>query len=514
MSLKILNSQQIRKADAFTIEHEKISSVELMERAAAAFVRAYVKLYDEKREVLVFCGTGNNGGDGLVIARMLLSQKYRVQVFIVRQNGKVSADFQENLEKLSKFHEPKEIRDAADVPEIREEAVVVEALFGTGLSRPVEGIYAEVINKINSGKAEVVSVDIPSGLYTDSPADKNGAIVRADYVITFHNPKLVFMMPESGRWIRNWKMVNIGLSKEFLADVETPYCFTDLDTIRRIYRNRDKWSHKGDFGKVLLIAGSKGKIGAGVLCAKACLRSGVGLLSVYLPGCGYDIMQISIPEAMVQTDPSEESFSAAPDIKAYDVIGMGPGIGTSEPTTQAFRDLLKQVRSNQPMVLDADALNLLSRNNDLLELLPKNAILTPHPKEFERLVGHWENDFERLYKQQEFSRKHKVVVVLKGAHTSIAAPDGSVYFNSTGNPGMATGGTGDVLTGILAGILGQQYSPFEAAILGVFLHGLAADLAAKELGEDAIIASDLIAFLPQAFQQINDPAFTIAAQEY
>ncbi len=514
MSLKILNSRQIREADAYTIEHEKMTSAELMERAAAAFVRAYVKMYDEKHEVFIFCGTGNNGGDGLVIGRMLLSQKYKVHVYIVRQNGKVSADFQENLEKLNKFHEPAEISEKAEVPEPDENSIIIDALFGTGLSRPVEGIYAEVINKINKSRAEVVSVDIPSGLYPDSPADKTGAIVRADCAITFHNPKLAFMLPENGRWIRTWKIVNIGLNKDFLERIVSPYCFTDLDTIRRIYRSRDKWSHKGDFGKVMLIAGSKGKIGAGVLCAKACLRSGAGLLTVYLPACGYEIMQMSIPEAMVQTDPSEETFSSSPDVKGFDVIGMGPGLGTGKETKEAFKDLLNNIPDNQLVVLDADALNLLSRNNDLLELLPQRAVLTPHPKEFERLVGHWDNDFERLEKQKEFSRKHNVVVVLKGAHTSIASPDGQVYFNSTGNPGMATGGTGDVLTGILAGLLGQKYPPFEAAILGVFLHGLAADLAARELGEDAIIASDIVTYLPKAFREVNDPGYTISAQLY
>ena len=512
MGIKVLNASQIRKADNYTIEHEKISSVELMERAAAAFVRTYVQMYDEKQPVLVFCGTGNNGGDGLAIARMLLSQQFKVQVYVVRREGKASADFQENLEKLNKYHEPVEIQGEDDFPEIPKESVVIDALFGTGISRPLEGLYASVIDKINESGAEVVAVDIPSGMYPDVPAGENDTIVRADTVITFHNPKLSFLMPSGGRWIRTWKIVNIGLHQGFLDGLATPYCFSDPNSIRKIYKSRSKWSHKGDFGKVLLIAGSRGKMGAGVLCARACLRSGAGLLSVYLPACGYDIMQISLPEAMVMTDPSAEHFSEAPDPEGFDVIGMGPGLGTSEETMKAFRDLL--MKSSQPMVLDADALNLLSKHNEILEYLPENAVLTPHPKEFRRLTGEWRNDFERLQKQLDFSKKYKVVVVLKGAHTSISSPDGQVYFNSTGNPGMASGGTGDVLTGILAGLLGQKYSPFEAAILGVFLHGLAADLAAKELGEEALIASDLIRYLPNAFLKIMDPAFTIAAQVY
>ncbi|WP_017733405.1 bifunctional ADP-dependent NAD(P)H-hydrate dehydratase/NAD(P)H-hydrate epimerase [Nafulsella turpanensis] len=512
MSIKILNARQIHEADAATLTHEQITSLELMERAASAFVRAYVEMYAEKRPVFIFCGTGNNGGDGLAIGRLLLNQQYKVQVYIVRENGKTSQDFRENLDRLNKFHEPKTISEAGQIPDFPEDAIIIDALFGTGLSRVVEGLYAEVIHSINQSMVEVVSVDIPSGLYADAPADPGGAIIKADCVITIHQPKLAFMMPENGKWMRKWKMVNIGLSPAYMEQVETPFCFSDLDTMRRIFKSRDKWSHKGDFGKVLLIAGSKGKIGAGVLCARACLRSGAGLLTVYLPACGYTIMQSSVPEAMVLTDPSQEQLTRSPKLEGFDVIGMGPGLGTAEITRKAFKELLEQ--ESRPMVLDADALNLLSRHRELMDLLPKNAILTPHPKEFERLVGSWENDFERLDKQIAFSREHQVVVVLKGAHSSISSPDGRVYFNSTGNPGMATGGTGDVLTGLLTGLLGQQYDPLEAAIMGVFLHGLAADLAAKELGEESLIASDLIAYLPKAYKEFVNPAFTIAAQDF
>lgn len=512
MSLKILTADQIREADAYTIKEEQIASVELMERAAAAFVRAYVKMYDEKSPVLIFCGTGNNGGDGLVIGRMLLSQQYKVQVYIVQRDGKSSADFQESLEKLNKYHEPKKLQAVRDFPEMPAGTVLIDALFGTGLSRPVEGLYADLIRKMNSSAAEIVSVDMPSGLYADKAVEEGDAIIRADWVISFHNPKLAFMLPENGRWIRKWRVVNIGLSKEYMQQAQSPYCFTTLETIRKIYQRRDKWSHKGDYGKVLLLAGSKGKIGASILCARACLRSGVGLLTVYLPNSGYPIMQSSVPEAMVLLDPSEEQFTQAPDTSPFDVLGLGPGLGTTSTVLKAFKAVLEQ--SKQPMVLDADALNLLSKNNELLDLLPENAILTPHPKEFERLCGAWKNGYERLQKQRAFSRKYGVVLVLKGAHSSITAPDGRVYFNSTGNPGMATGGTGDVLTGMLTGLLGQQYKPFDAAVLGVFLHGLAGDLAAKEMGEEALIASDLINWLSAAYMKIPDPSFSIPVEVY
>lgn len=512
MSVKILSAGQIREADQRTLEEEKIASYELMERAAAAFVRAFIKLYDEKKPVLVFCGTGNNGGDGMAIARMLLSQQYKVQAYITGPVEKGSADFLTNKEKLEKFQNPLLIEKEDQLPHIPEEAIVIDALFGSGLSRPITGLLAQVIQAINKSGAVVVSVDVPSGIYLDLPSEKDSAIVCADMVITFQVPKLTFMMPASGRHVRHWKMVNIGLSENYLQEVNSPYCFTNTKTIASIYRKRVKWSHKGDYGKILLVAGSKGKMGAGVLCARACMRSGAGLLTVHVPSSGYTILQVAIPEAMVLVDEHTDEFSTVPNVQSYNVVGVGPGLGTAEHTRRAFRKMLEEVQV--PMVLDADALNLLAEYQELLELLPKQAILTPHPKEFERLVGPWQHDFERLEKQRDFSRQHGVVLVLKGPHTSISAPDGRVYFNSTGNPGLATGGAGDTLTGILAGMLGQGYDPFDAAVLGVFLHGLAADLAAKELGQEAIIASDLIDYLPKAYQKINDPSFNISAQVF
>lgn len=512
MSLKILSAAQVREADRHTLEEEGIASLELMERAAAAFVRAYVKLYDEKKPVYIICGTGNNGGDGMAVTRMLISQQYKVQAYFAGSLERASPDFLANKEKLEKFQTPKEIQEAAQLPDFPADAVIIDALFGSGLSRPITGIFAQIIAAINKSRAEVVSIDVPSGIYLDKPLEKNSPVVCADLAITFQVPKLAFMLPQSGEHVRHWKLVNIGLSEAYLKDVGTSYCFTDTNTIAGIYRKRSKWSHKGDFGKILMVAGSKGKMGASVLCARACMRSGAGLLTVLVPSSGYTIMQVSVPEAMALVDNSAEEFSTVPDLSLFDVLGVGPGLGTSEQTKVAFTKVLKEAQV--PMVLDADALNLLARNPELLEFLPKKAILTPHPKEFERLVGKWQHDYERLQKQQQFSQKHGVVMVLKGPHTSISAPDGRVYFNSTGNPGLATGGSGDVLTGVLTAMLGQGYEPFDAAVLGVFLHGLAADLAARELGEEAIIASDLINYLPKAYQKINDPSFNISAQVF
>ncbi len=512
MSLKILSAEQIREADQRTLVEENIASLELMERASAAFVRAFVKLYDEKKPVYIFCGSGNNGGDGMAIARMLISQQFKVNTFVVGPVDKATPDFITNKEKLEKFQTVQHIEAVSQMPQLGEDALVIDALLGSGLSRPLQGLHAQVVSAINNYGVTVVSVDVPTGIYLDQPSETDTPIIYADMVITFQVPKLAFMMPESGQYVRHWKLVNIGLSEKYLQEVQTPYCFVDSTTIAQIYQKRDKWMHKGDFGKILLIAGSKGKMGACVLCARACMRSGAGLLTVQVPTIGYTIIQTAVPEAMALVDENVNEFSTVPDLEGFTVLGVGPGLGTAEHTRKAFQELLQSVQI--PMVLDADALNLLARYPDLLEHLPKQAILTPHAKEFERLVGTWQHDYERLLKQQEFSKKWNVVVVLKGPHSSIAAPDGRVYFNSTGNPGLATGGTGDVLTGILAGMLGQGYEPFDAAVLGVFLHGLSADLAARELGQEAIIASDLIDFLPKAYQKINDPTFSILTQVF
>lgn len=512
MSLKILSAEQIKEADRLTIEKEEIASLELMERAAAAFVRAYVKMYDEKKPVYIFCGTGNNGGDGMAIARLLINQQYKVSVFVLGALEKATADFLSNKEKLEKFQTPALIAGLSEMPQLPADAVVIDAILGSGLSRPITGLFAEVIQAINKSGAEVVSVDVPSGIYLNKPLDKDSVVACADLVITFQLPKLAFMMPGSAAYVKSWKVVNIGLDEAYLAQAQTPYCFTNINTITSIYRKRDKWSHKGDHGKILLIAGSMGKMGAGVLCARACLRSGAGLLTVHVPSCGYSIIQIAAPEAMALVDESPEEFTTAPDVSKFDVIGVGPGMGTAEETKRAFSKVLRN--TDKPMVLDADALNLLAKYPELLKELPDKAILTPHPKEFERLVGKWEHDYERLEKQQQFCKEHGVVLVLKGPHTSIASPEGTVYFNSTGNPALATGGTGDVLTGVLAAMLGQGYQTFDAAVLGVFLHGLAADLAAQELGQEAVIASDLIDYLPRAYKKINDPSFSILAQVF
>ncbi|HZX74575.1 MAG TPA: NAD(P)H-hydrate dehydratase [Cyclobacteriaceae bacterium] len=495
--LKILTTKQIKALDAYTIEHEPIVSIDLMERASNAFVHWFVGKFDTRKKVGVVCGTGNNGGDGLAIARLLTEWNYSVDVYIVRAQTKETEDFQKNVQRLPKQIEVREITSAPD--SFSKYDVLIDAIFGSGLTRPVDGLNANVIDVMNQSKAICVAVDIPSGLSADSTS--SGTIVKADFTVSFQLPKLAFLLPENGQYLGVWTTVNIGLSKEFIKGTSTElYLLTGKD-IKKIIKPRSKFDHKGNYGHALLIAGSYGKMGACVLSAKAALRSGVGLLTVHVPKNGYAIIQTAVPEAMVSIDVDDEFVTSIPDTEKYNATGIGPGIGQSPETIKALSVLL--TKSTKPLVVDADALNILASHRELLHSIPEKSILTPHPKEFERLVGNWKNDFERLEKLKEFSKQLKSIVILKGAYSAVATPDGSVYFNSTGNPGMATGGSGDVLTGILTGLLAQGYTSEDAAKAGVYLHGLAGDLAAQEKGMHGLIASDLIDFLPYAFSTLD-----------
>jgi NAD(P)H-hydrate epimerase len=376
---------------------------------------------------------------------------------------------------------------------------LIDAVFGSGLSRPVEGLYADVIRRINEANAIRIAVDIPSGLRADAPSQ--GEVVKARYTVSFQLPKLGFLFPNNALFVGEWCLVDIGLGKEFLKKERVAHFYLTPKDIRKRLKTRSQFDHKGTYGHALLVAGSLGKIGAAVLASRATLRAGVGLLTVHIPTCGYVVLQGSVPEAMVTQDVSADHITSVASPEKYTTIGIGPGLGQAQPTVAAVGRLLRQF--SKPMVIDADALNILAAHSELLQTVPPGSILTPHPREFERLVGSWKDDFQRLELQKRLAERLKCVVVLKGAHTSIAAPDRTVYFNATGNPGMATGGTGDVLTGLLTGLLAQGYEPVDAAILGVYLHGLAGDLAARELGQESLIASDLVDTFPAAFRHIR-----------
>ncbi len=493
--LKILSSDQVRDWDAFTISNEPIASIDLMERACRAFVVWFAERFNASRRVGVVCGTGNNGGDGLGIARLLREWGYSVNVWVVRGQSAGSADFNTNLGRLESAIPVLEVRQPGDPMVFDECDIVIDGIFGSGLSRPAEGIHAYAIEQINGAETTRIAIDIPSGLLIDRPS--TGAIVRAHYTVTFQLPKLAFYLPGCYAYVGEWHVVDIGLANQFLKSVSTTTYQIQRKDVRRIRKRRSKFGHKGDYGRAVLVAGGYGKMGAAVLGARAALRSGLGLLTVHVPLCGYAIVQTAVPEAMARVDAGEHAITELPAIEA-DAVGIGPGIGTSEATAKAFRRFLETHK--KPMVIDADALNILSANSGMMELVPPLSLLTPHPREFERLAGSWPDDFARLDLVREFARRHNVIVILKGAYSTIASPDGNVYFNPTGNPGMATGGSGDVLTGILTGILAQGYDPLEAAIMGVYLHGRAGDVAMADKGTEGLIASDLVEYLPQAFR--------------
>ncbi|MCP2043172.1 NAD(P)H-hydrate dehydratase [Pontibacter sp. HSC-36F09] len=501
--MKILSAQQTREADAQTISEEGIASDELMERAARAFTGWFENKFMPEQPVCIFCGPGNNGGDGLVVARLLHQRLYDVQLYLINDGNEASPDFQINLERLPREVPPYHISNKNDLPAIPDKACIIDALFGTGLSRPVTGLYADVINWLNEHSSCTVAIDTPSGLYTDKQTPAEGAIVQADHTVSFELPKLAFFLPQHAQYVGDWHIVSIGLSPAYLAEAESNFHYVEQKEMQQLLKPRSKFSHKGTYGHALMLCGGYGKIGAAVLAARACLRSGVGLLTVQAPAIGYDVLQTAVPEAMLIPDNNRKHLSRLPEsMEKFNAIGIGPGIGTERMTKTLLGQLL--ATTDLPLVIDADAINLIASSDKLKAQLPKGKVIfTPHPKEFERLVCKSNNEYERLEEVREFCRIYQCYMVLKGSHSAIATPEGDIYFNTTGNAGMATGGTGDVLTGILTGLVAQGYTLKEACLLGVYLHGLAGDLAKDTVGEIALIASDEIQHLPQAFQKLG-----------
>ena len=501
--MKILTCEQIRKVDQKTIEGEPVDSIDLMERAAQSCCDWLTERFGDSLNLKIFVGSGNNGGDGLAIARIMTDRDCTVEVFMLSVPEKLSEDAYANYKRLSR-HGGVEISQVEEnlLSEIYDYDIVIDAIFGSGLSRSVEGLAAKTISHINNSEATVVAIDIPSGLFGESNKfNHSEAIVEADYTLTFQMPKQSFFFAENEKYVGEWFILDIGLLPEAIDEQETKYFLTEYSEIVSKLKPRKKFAHKGNFGHALLVAGSYGKIGAAVLASRACLKSGVGLLTVNLPRVGYSIIQTAVPEAMAICDNDENIITGLPELSNYKAIGIGPGIGTSEKTAEAFFNLLRAISVH--LVIDADGLNILSMNQQMLGSLPANCILTPHPGEFDRLVGSSASSMERLEKQVEFSRVNKVVVVLKGANTSVTTSDGNIYFNSTGNPGMATAGSGDVLTGIILSLLAQGYSAPDAARVGVYVHGLAGDLAKDETGEEGLIATDIINNIGRAFKNLK-----------
>lgn len=490
--MKILSAEQIRKWDEFTITNEPVSSLNLMERAALKCANWLEKKFTDKT-YKIFCGKGNNGGDGLAIARLLTEKNILCEVFILESGSDGSKDFNANLAKLqSSGADIYFIENINSLPEIVDNNIVVDAIFGSGLIRAPEGLSASLIQNINASAATIVSIDLPSGMFCDK-ASQHSSIIKAQYTLTFQSLKLAFLFPENEQFFGDVVVLDIGLLPQYLPTANSIYTLSDLPLVKRIYKPRKKFSHKGTFGHALIVAGEKGKMGAAVMCAKSCLRTGAGLVSAMIPEDQFAILQTALPEAMVTGNDAIET----PDWSKYNSIGIGPGIGTQEKGALLLQRVLAHF--DKPIVIDADALNILSANQELLYDLPPGSILSPHPKEFSRLFGETKSQPEKIKLARAHAQKHFIYIIIKGHYSVLACPDGEVYFNSTGNPGMATGGSGDALTGILTGLLAQGYSAKETGILGMFIHGLAADIAVQTTSQEALIAGDIIEYLGKAF---------------
>jgi ADP-dependent NAD(P)H-hydrate dehydratase / NAD(P)H-hydrate epimerase len=507
--MKILNVAQIKEWDAQTIDNEPIASIDLMERAASAFAELlyHEELFTRSGVLHVFCGSGNNGGDGLAIARLLSEHFTEVNVYHVLTSSNTSADFQNNAERLLALENVTTFTTLSEnkaLPVIEEDDIIVDAILGSGLKKAADGFLVELFEYLNESRARIWSVDIPSGMFADRETE--GISINAYKTLTFQMPKLGFFFEENQDRIGEWEALEIQLDPFFLAEAESSFYLLEQTEVKPLLKKRKKFTSKSNYGHALLMVGSYGKMGAAVLAARACMRTGVGLLTLQIPKSGYEILQTTVPEAMVKVDSDIWQLTQMPS-RSYDVIGIGPGIGTSKETVIAFEKTLKS--QELPMIIDADALNILGYYPDFQAFIPKKSILTPHNQEFERLFGKTDNDFERNALQRKKAVELGIIIILKGAHTAIALPDGKCYFNSTGNPGMATGGSGDVLTGILTGLIAQGYTPESAALLGVWLHGEAGDCAMLQQGEESLIASDLIINIGRAYETLRDEDFEL-----
>ena len=505
--MKILSAEQMRKTDAATIEALKITSEDLMEHAGDCLTQKILRLIDYKSSVKIFCGAGNNGGDGLVIARFLFHSGHNVDCYYIKSE-KYSADFCSNFKKLERCCKEiiHQIDSTNSFPKIDPTDIVIDALFGSGLNRKIEGTIADLIKHINNSKAQIIAIDTPSGLSDYAIPDENDAVICATRTLTIQSPFVSMLLPENYRYTGDIDIINIGLSKEFINQLDTPFSTYGENEARYTLPNRPKFAHKGTFGHSLIIAGAYCKTGAAILCSKACHRTGTGLLTVHIPQKCIDIMQTASPETMVSADKGLDIIESAPDIEKYSAIGIGPGIGTHPKTAEALHATIKKAKDKQlPLVLDADALNIIGNNKQWLNDLPTDTILTPHIKEFDRVFGESKNNLERIEKICQNTKHYSIIIVLKGAYTAVGLPDGTISFNTSGNPAMATAGSGDVLTGIITALLAQKLTPKDAARYGVYIHGAAGDIAAKNIGTCGITAQDIINYIPLAIENTKKP---------
>ncbi|WP_149276349.1 NAD(P)H-hydrate dehydratase [Pareuzebyella sediminis] len=496
--MKIYTAEQIYAADKNTMKSQGLTSDELMERAAEQlFSWMHARLQGAQVKINLFCGIGNNGGDGLALARLLKEHGYNIMVYVVNYSKNRSEDFLTNLERLKERKVwPEFLEEGSKFPVLGKDDIIVDAIFGIGLNRAPDDWVAKLFSHIEASDAFILAVDMPSGLFTDKVPDSEEAVLKANYTLSFQVPKLVFFLPQTAIFTDQWELLDIGLDQDFLSKTQTNFELIGKSEVLGMYIPRKKFSHKGTFGHSLIVGGSYGKIGAVHLASKACLLAGSGLVTAYVPRCGYLPLQTNLPEAMVLTDAGERYISDIQFDIRPSVVGIGVGIGKDKKTGKAFSEFLK--KNTLPLVIDADGLNLLSENEELLKELPAKTVLTPHPKELERLIGGWKDDFQKVDKAKQFAKEYDCILLIKGAHT-ITLYNDKGYINTTGNPGMGSGGTGDVLTGIITGLIAQGYEPLEATVFGVYLHGRSADIKVEKTGYQSLTASNVIEGLGEAF---------------
>ena len=504
--MKIFTSAQIHELDHYTIEHEPIQSIALMERAATTLARSIASMWGSDVPVVVFAGPGNNGGDALAVARLLAEQGYQVSAYLFNISGRLSPDCLINKRRVQECKNVKtfvEVTQEFEPPQLEQGTLVVDGLFGSGLNKPLSGGFASLVKYVNASQAEVVSIDMPSGLMSeDNTYNVSANTIQATVTLTLQQPKLSFLFPENQKFIGKLRTLDIRLSQEGMRLIDANYTIVEEQDVRALLKPRDPFAHKGQMGHALLVAGSYGMAGAAILAAKACMRAGAGKVTVHTPRKNCQILQVAVPEAVLQLDHEETIITESVDTESFQALGIGPGLGQNESTAIALIAQLR--RATCPIVADADAINILASHRAWKQQLPKGIILTPHAKELDRLEGPSVDSFERLTKARLLAERLQGYVIVKGRYTAICMPDGHIRFNATGNAGMATAGSGDVLTGLITALLARGYRPQDACIVGVYLHGLAGDLAVRDLDEESLTASDIIRYLPRAFKRFKD----------
>ncbi|MEG1998725.1 MAG: NAD(P)H-hydrate dehydratase [Bacteroidales bacterium] len=501
--MKIFNTKDNREFDEYTVVKESVSFLDLMERAATSVTYEIISRWRRNTPIVVFAGQGNNGGDALAVARMLIDEGYSVLVYLFNPTRSLSSCCEKNLKRLQDMGvDVEEIVQTFIPPDIAPGMLVVDGIFGVGLNRTLSGGYVSLVQYINESGAIVLSIDIPSGLFGEDNRENNPhSIIKANITVSFQYPKLSFMFMENAQYVGEWRIADIGISQEAIDKKETPYYYVEAEDAARLLVKRNRFAEKHDFGHLLLVAGSSGMMGAAQMSARAALRSGAGLVTVHSAGCGEEVLQTAVPEAMFISDTNVNRVTNFSLTRAHTVVAVGPGLGRHKDTIEAISYLIN--KASVPMVVDADALNIMADNMSLISKLPKYSVITTHFRELDRLFGHSKTFYERMLKGMEVAAKYNITIVLKGANTAIITPTKEVFFNSTGNPGMATAGSGDVLTGVISSLMAQKYSPSVSAVLGVFLHGLAGDMAAASLSEESMTATDIISYLDGAFKKLH-----------